>query len=329
MNMGEENSHTHLLFMLVISGHRRRMQDLLEKRCSCSTLCTEICHNKNCKCEEEQCDKMRHPEICNCQSCDPGNEHFFASEEEKLYESWIAPLKMWIRKAGCKSFLYSTYWKLQLKLRIRIYLHHGLKEHSQYVMEQTHRLFYKIHAIPEYPYTTHDSELSLSEMLPLLSFLNDLPKIDAGEKRKTAAEITQKEAKAVLEKYRLREYNLSLSMLCRNSILFHVNKANCMKSDYTKIVGRKEARLHLHEVSKKSIDTLMLPDRMKQYIKSDRVELDDPDIPPRIYLIIEWFAKDIDKREPWDSFIAHHFWNSSGSEDSCITHHSCSSEICM
>ena len=44
----------------------------------------------------------------------------------------------------------------------------------------------------------------------------------------------------------------------------------------------------------------------KRYIKSDRVENNNPDVPPRLYLIVEWFATDSEKRESWNTFINRH-----------------------
>ena len=239
------------------------------------------------KCTNAKCNRLWDNIGCYCTSRTPGEE-FSTSETENLYQSWIYQLRVWTRKAGVKEYVYATHWKLDLKLKIMMYLHFGLSQRahdgsSTYKKDNVIRV------------------LTLQEMLPFFSFLNKL------ENENPGIDVIQQDAKAVLLKYRLRQYNITLQMQCRYCINYYIDRATCIKSGHSIVIERKENRSHLRETGKERIESLPIPNKLKKYLQSDIVELNDPDVPPAVYLIVEWFAKDSVKREAWDVFISKHY----------------------
>ena len=296
-----------------------------QQHCSCTKYCTGIRDNVVCGCTHPKCVRLRHHKGCNCTTCYPSNKKFCSSDIESSYESWVCPLQLWIRKAGRKSYLNTSNWKMELKLRMMMYLHYGDKEEGECFDDECYGKKWNpgtsiniVHIVLYFLYTTwytlnaagtklcymeddSGNALPLEYMLPFFLYL--------GEKRSNGGiqDKIQEDAKAVLKKYKLREYNVCLHVQCRQAINYYIDRANCIKSAHNMIVEKNEERCHMRESGKASIEKLPLPSKLKNYLASDRVEMHDREIPPAVYLIVEWFARDIEEREPWDTFIETHY----------------------
>ena len=123
----------------------------------------------------------------------------------------------------------------------------------------------------------------------------------------------------------MRECRLSLMVQCRATImseLYRVRKyrefGNAKRSNEQEKYGsawdkcQKEKRRNCiaspsSVADLRSIQTLPIPERLKQYLyKFPRVEKYDRNYPRPLYSIIQWFATEKETRKPWDDFITEH-----------------------
>ena len=266
--------------------------------CECYIPCHIEREPKRCHCLHADCYNIQHKYACNCPCCDAKNKDYYTLEVDAVYETFVSPLLQWIRKAGTKEYQNVTNWKLELKMNMMLYIYYGRGNEIDILTSNTSilNLIFKAWCKPSY--TSHATiEITEDEMLQLIDFLDDIPYTEiAGMRFKYKANELQTKAKMVLKKYRLREYNVSLSVQCRHVVRKHFSELYWKMPCNTELVSRK-------------IDRLDIPRELKKYIKSDRIEQDDVDIPPHLYLIVQWFATDLEKREKWDSFISRQYFD--------------------
>ena len=118
--------------------------------------------------------------------------------------------------------------------------------------------------------------------------------------------VVKKLAESMLNAYKPRECALRLSLKCKLVIHHSLFRHLCMKfgSEWEVLSSTSHGRPYIYFEMRDSIDSLLLPVILKNYLKGDRGDEHDDWFPRPVYLLIEWFAEDEETRENWKVFVS-------------------------